>query len=316
MNDIVEKNGNLPAVLNSYTQQGQMFLFNVGQNLLQFGRVLTEAKPLVPHGQFEAWVESSFRMSQKSAQRYMAAWKRFGNQKQFQNVQFSNLQKMLALPEGAEAQFAAENDLESMTAREVEKAVQKVRDESKDALHKEHSARLDAERKLKDAEARANSVPDHVKDELDEKDATIARYRDEVRQLSEKAETADREKNAALSELGEAKQDLREAEEMMQENQREYNRLQTELLNAQSTIARGDADREVSDQLTVEDFSVAVRSFLGSTAQMPYMGGTFSQVSDQREIRQWDELLQAVEDWAVRARKALSTVEIGGEVIG
>lgn len=316
MNEIVEKNGNLPAVLNSYTQQGQMFLLNAGQNLLQFGRVLAEAKALVQHGEFEAWVEKSFRMSARSAQRYMAAWKRYGQQEQFQNVQFSKLQKMLSLPEGTEAQFAAENDLNAMTAREVEKAVQKVREESDEALRKEHNARLEAERLAKEAQDKSNQIPDHVKAMLAEKDADLARYLDQVQDLTKKAETADREKKAAISELGAARQDLREAEEMMQENQREYNRMQAELLNAQSTIARGDADREVSEQLTVEDFSVAVRAFLGSTAQMPYMGGTFSQVSDQREIRQWDELLQAVEDWAVRARKALSTVEIGGEVIG
>lgn len=100
---------------------------------------------------------------------------------------------------------------------------------------------------------------------------------------------------------------------MLSENQQAYDRMQSELLNAQSLMARGDAERVISDQLTAEDFSAAVRLFLGSTAQMPYMGSTFAQISDMREYRQWNELLQAVEDWTNKARKALDTVR--GEVI-
>lgn len=313
MNGLTERQGNLPAALDGYVQQGQMFLFNAAQNLVQFGRVLTEAKPLIPRGEFENWVKTNFRMSERTAQGYMAVWKRYGQREQFQAVQFSNLQKMLALPEGTEERFAEENDLETMTAREVEKAVQKVREASDDAIRKERMARQDAERRANAAEGR---IPDGVRAELDEKDAAIARYKDEVRRLTASAETASREKEAALRELGDARQDLREAEEMMQENQREYDRMQTELLNARSTIARGDADREISEQLTVEDFSGAVRAFLGSAAQMPYMGGTFSQITDMTQYRQWDELLNAVEDFAVRARKALNTVESGGDIIG
>ena len=58
-----------------------------------------------------------------------------------------------------------------------------------------------------------------------------------------------------------------------------------------------------------------MRSFLGAVSQMPYMGGRFAETTEGTELRQWDESLRAVEDWAARSRKALETIE-GGIVHG
>ena len=315
MDDLIQRQENYPAILDGYVQQGQMFLFNAAQNLIQYGRVLVEAKPYVPRGQFEHWVQTNFGMSERTAQGYMAVWRRFGANEQFQAVQFSNLQKMLALPEGAETQFAEEHDLKNMTAREVEKAVQQVKAESREAINKERKARLAAELRARELEQEKDRRPDSADAALMEKDAEIAKYRKLAEQFQAEAETAQEDRRTALEALNQTKQDLREAEEMLSENQQAYDRMQSELLNAQSMMARGDAERVISDQLTAEDFSAAVRLFLGSTAQMPYMGSTFAQMVDAREYRQWDELLHAVEDWTMKARKALITVDLRGEII-
>lgn len=313
MDDLISRQENYPALLDSYVQQGRMFLFNAAQNLIQYGRVLVEAKPYVPRGQFEKWVQESFGMSERTAQQYMAVWRRFGGNEQMQSIQFSNLQKMLALPEGEETRFAEEHDLKNMTAREVEKAVQKVKAESREAINKERKARLAAELRARELEQENGQRPERADAKLMEKDAEIAKYRKLAEQYQEEAETAQKDRRTAVEALNQTKQDLREAEELLSENQQAYDRMQSELLNAQSMMARGDAERVISDQLTAEDFSAAVRLFLGSAAQMPYMGSTFAQISDMREYRQWDELLQAVEDWTKKARKALDTVR--GEVI-
>lgn len=315
MDEMEKRQGYFPASLDSYVQQGRMFLFNAAQNLIQYGRVLVEAKPLVPRGQFENWVQTNFNMSERTAQQYMAVWKRFGKNENLQAVQFSNLQKMLALPEGAETKFSEEHDLENMTAREVEKAVKAIKAEAQSKIDRERAAREDAERRAMEAEREASMAPAAMQTALREKDAEISKYQEQSRQFQEEAEAAKRDHRLTLTELQSTKQELREAEEMLAESQQSYDRMQAELLNAQSTIARGDAERVISEQLTAEDFSAAVRAFLGSVAQMPYMGATFSQIVDMREYRQWDELLQAVEDWAVKARQALKTTDQKGDII-
>lgn len=311
MDEMEKRQGYFPASLDSYVQQGRMFLFNAAQNLIQYGRVLVEAKPLVPRGQFENWVQTNFNMSERTAQQYMAVWKRFGKNESLQAVQFSNLQKMLALPEGTETKFSEEHDLENMTAREVEKAVKAVKAEAQSQIDREREAREAAERRAMEAEHEAALTPAALR----EKDAEISKYQELSRQFQEEAEAAKRDHRLTLTELQSTKQELRETEEMLAESQQSYDRMQAELLNAQSTIARGDAERIISEQLTAEDFSAAVRAFLGSVAQMPYMGTTFSQIVDMREYRQWDELLQAVEDWTVKARQALKTTDQKGDII-
>lgn len=315
MEEMTVKQGEFPATLDPYVQQGRMFLFNAAQNLIQYGRVLTEAKPLVPRGQFENWVRLNFNMSERSAQGYMQVWKRFGSNAQLADVQFSNLQKMLALPEGTENQFAEENDLKTMTAREVEKAVRQVRQEEQDklnlaladakqemtqALNRKEGERLKLEARLKEAEAKTAEPDRALIAKIAEKDAHI-------RTLQRQADAANQERNEANSRLQQAREELRDLEEALTENQQAYDRMQAELLNAQSTIARGDAERVISEQFTIDDFSAAVRGFLGSVAQLPYMSEAFLQMVDQREYRQWDSLLQAVEDWAVKSRKAMNT---------
>lgn len=315
MEEMAVRQENNPAILENYVQQGRMFLFNAAQNLIQYGRVLVEAKPLVPRGQFESWVKTNFNMSERSAQGYMQVWRRFGANAMLQDVQFSNLQKMLALPEGAENQFAAENDLKAMTAREVEQAVRQVREEEQkklkaaladakeeaaQAINREKGARIKAELRLKEAQAKT-AEPEHTLI------AAVAEKDEHIRTLQQQADAAKRERNEASAELRAAREELRELEEALAENQQAYDRMQAELLNAQSTIARSDAERVISEQFTVEDFSAAVRAFLGSAAQVPYMGELFSQMVEQAEYRQWDSLLQAVEDWAVKSRKAMNT---------
>lgn len=94
---------------------------------------------------------------------------------------------------------------------------------------------------------------------------------------------------------------------MLAESQQQYNRMQTELLNAQSAIAKGDAERSINQQLTAEAFAAAVRQFMGSVAQMPYMGAAFAMM-DAQEVGQYDAFLQTIEDWTKRARTALSMV--------
>lgn len=316
MEEMIPKHENYPAILDGYVQQGRMFLFNAAQNLIQYGRVLTEAKPFVPRGQFESWVQSNFNMSERTAQSYMAVWKRFGKSEQFQNIQFSNLQKMLALPEGTEGQFAEENDVKNMTAREVERAVQKAKEEARVELQKEQTARKEAENRVLELERKEHRANEALSSAaIAEKNAEIEKYRAQAERFREEAEAAKNGQRNALAQLQEAKDDIKEYQEMLTESQQGYDRLQAELLNAKSTIAKGDAERVISEQLTAEDFSAAVRAFLGAVAQMPYMGATFSQMVDDREHRQWDELLQAVEDWAGKARKALNTVDQRGELI-
>ena len=285
MEEMVKKDAQLPVVLEGLARQGQMFLSSAAMNLMQYGRVLCEAKLLVPRGQFEKWVKENFQMSERTAQQYMAVWKRFGGKAGFETVKFSSLSKMLALPEGKEEDFAKENDLEEMTAREVDRAVkaaleaQRVKTQVDRAALEERVRRetiaLSAE-EIRNARAERDEAKGELAKIIQDRSGQSAREKELLGQLeqansrAEKAEAREEEALAQAADAGQEAEDLRAA---LEETQAGYEQLQSELLDAKSSLARGDADREVSGSLSLGEFGTAVRSFLGAVSQMPYMGG-------------------------------------------
>lgn len=298
------------TVLDGLAMQARMFTENVTLNMLQLGRVFIQAKELVQHGQWEKWVRDNSGMSERQAQTLMQAYRRFGERPAFHGLEKSKLFKMLALPDGTEEQFVQEHDVAAMSSREIEAAVRRAREDAQGEIEAERSRRIAAEERAQELANRPPEIPADIMDTLRQKDAEISRYRDECERVASLSRDVLEEKNSLTRELSAVQRELKETEEMLRESQEGYDRMQTELLNAQSTLAKGDAERVISEQLTAEDFAAAVRQFIGSVAQMPFMGKTFAAMQ-HNEVQQYDELLSTVEDWAKRARTALNMIDGG-----
>lgn len=261
MEEIIRKEEQLPVVLEGLARQGQMFLSSAAMNLMQYGRVLCEAKLLVPRGQFEKWVKENFQMSERTAQQYMAVWKRFGGKAGFETVKFSSLSKMLALPEGKEEDFAKENDLEEMTAREVDRAVkaaleaQRVKTQVDRAALEERVRRetiaLSAE-EIRNARAERDEAKGELAKIIQDRSGQSAREKEllgQLEQANSRAEKAEAREEAALAQAADAGQEAEDLRAALEETQAGYEQLQSELLDAKSSLARGDADLEVSGSL-------------------------------------------------------------------
>ena len=158
----------------------------------------------------------------------------------------------------------------------------------------ETEKRMAAEAKAEQLAAKQNEIPEEIAGQLREKDAEIARITGQARDL--------------LSERNALSRDLRDAEEMIREQQEEYDRVQAELLESQSRAAKGDAEREVNDRLTAAEFSRAVGQFIGLVCQIPHMGRSFAAMG-LSEREGFDAALKAVEKWTASARQAMNTVE-------
>ncbi len=136
---------------------------------------------------------------------------------------------------------------------------------------------------------------------------SVESYKAELNRTAEVARGLMQERSALQSQLNEAKADLDEANDLLNESQEDNRRLQSEVLNARSALAKGDAERRVSEQITSEDFAGAVRSFIGYVSVVPVMGSAFSVMRpDERE--RYDEQLRTVEDWVKRARAAMNII--------
>ncbi len=289
------------AVLDNLAMQAKTYIQNARMNLLQLGRVLAEAKPIVPHGEWENWVKTNTSMSKRAAEQYMQAYAEFGLNPQIAELGTTKTLKLLPLTEDEREKLLSENDVSSMSTRQLDEAIRKqkqealkeARQEVQGELEKERTARIAAEQRAKAAESRPPEVTKELSDKL--------------RSHKEQMERLARE-NSIL------KQEIRERDEELEEQQADYNRAQEELLNIKSQVAKGDAERVPTDQLTVDAFASAVRAFIGACARMPHMSATFSAMS-QIDKNEYDELLRTVEAWAKDSRKALDSVLVDSEVL-
>ena len=288
-------------------EEARIYSESMAMNMLNLGRVFTEAKKQVAHGEWGDWVQRYSGMSARSAQQLMAIYSRFGDKPAFAGVEKSKMYKMLALPEGTEEAFAEKNDLSAMTSREVEEAVKRVREQANEEIRRERAARKAAEERAEELSTRPPEVPEEVSAVLKSKDAMIEQQKQELERIAATGRDSVAEANRLRNDNNRLRRELNENAELLEETQQECNRAQAELLNLQSTVAKGDAERTPCDELTADTFAAAVRQFIGTCARMPHMGRTFGMMRPE-EYHVYDELLRTVEGWAKDARKALDTI--------
>ena len=307
MNELIERSAGEVAALNGLAQEARFYSENVARNMLQLGRVLSRAKELVQHGEWGQWLKDNAGMSQRSAQMFMQAYRRYGENPAFEKIEKAKLFKLMALPEGQEERFVEEHDVNAMTAREVEEAVKAAKAEAQAEIERERKARKAAEDRAVEAENRPAEIPDSVVKRIQGLEQGIKEAEDQQQYFAELAKKVGNEKAKLAIENRKLQAEIDEQNGLLQEQQEAYNRAQEELLNLQSAQARGDAERPAANTLTADIFKATVREFIGSCCLLPQMGGAFSAMP-QQEKNEFAEALAAVEHWAEGVRKAMNYI--------
>lgn len=310
------------SLLNGLALQARTLAQSAAMNMLQLGRVLCEAKPLVQHGEWDKWIRENAYMKRRTAETYMQAYKVFGLNAQIAEFGTTKIMKLLPMNEEEREELLSEHDVSAMSTRQLdeairqqkEKLVQEARAEVQGEIDREREARIAAEQRAEAAESRPPELPEEFKAELESARGIVKEQQEKIDLLSKAEQERYTQHQQAICENMRLKQEIREKDELIEEQQEEYNRTQAELLDVKSSIAKGDAERMPLDQLTPDAFASAVRTFIGSCARMPHMAAAFSVMNDE-ERRMYDELLQTVESWAKGSRKALDTVTVEGVVI-
>lgn len=128
--------------------------------VIQIGRRLEEAKSLVPAGTWLEYLDGRLGYKPSTAQNYMRIAREFGDGQLsltnknaadlFGNLGYSQLLPLLGLPEDEREQLAEENDLQTMSKREIDAlvrerdAAKKQAADNKALLDKQHKGLIDA----------------------------------------------------------------------------------------------------------------------------------------------------------------------------
>lgn len=183
------------AEIRGLTQQAKTMTLWFG---IEIGRRLTEAKEMLEHGQWLAYLKEQTEFSRSSAGRLMTLYKEYGaaqtslfgaeaNYPTLNNLSISNALRLLAVPEDEREEFAEKHDVKHMSARELDELI-KQRDE---------------------AEQRAAKAEEQVQQAADgaaKADEQYQKAKQELHLLREKLGNAEAQKAAAEKELSELRE--------------------------------------------------------------------------------------------------------------
>lgn len=165
---------------------------------IEIGKRLTEAKDMIDHGAWGEWLQDNVNYSERTAQNLMRVYDQYGDKfgmtemdslfasgapNVFEELSYTQALALLSLPTDAEREeFVKENDVASMSTRELQEAI-KARKEAEDRAMDAEKRAWEAKEKLRQAENRALQAEDKARnaeqsDLYDERLTAAERERD------------------------------------------------------------------------------------------------------------------------------------------
>lgn len=248
-------------------------------NIIEIGRRFTEAKEILPHGEFGPWLEKlGYKTS--TANNFMRLFDAYGSKQNslfgaevenfqtFGKLSYSKALALLEVPAEEREEFVESHPIEDMSTRELREAIRE-RDETKNALKEAEQTIKDyaeenvtltddlanAERRVKELESRPVDVavaePDPAEIERRAKEIAEADTKAAV-EAAEKKAAEEREKLQKKLEKAEAAKKKAENDAA---NAGSEDKAEAEKLRAEAEAAKGEIER-LRKQLAMSDSSV------------------------------------------------------------
>lgn len=221
------------------------------RSCFEIGKRLEEAKALVPHGEWAAWLEANFEYSESTAGNMMRIYREFGDEQvnlltgksdaeTFEGLSSSQLIELFALPKPIRAEFVEEyrEALEDgeMSVREMRELIRR----QKETIEKQEEAIRENDEsyeKMRDDLAEAQRESDQFFKEAKESERTIEDLEDKIESL-----------NDELKDLKEAPKEVQEVTVTVHEPSAEQiEKIRAEALEEAEEKHKGDIERLSSD---------------------------------------------------------------------
>lgn len=179
---------------------------------IEIGRRLTEAKAMVPFGEWGKYLEERVEYSQSTANNLMKIYKEYGsgqeslfdsfaNSQTFANLNYTQALALLSVPAEDREAFAVENDVTNKSTREIQELIRQ-RDESREAQAVAEDAATDANNEKIAALRRLDAMTARA----EEAEAEAERRTKEAVELSQRVITAKEAEKKAKAQLKEARE--------------------------------------------------------------------------------------------------------------
>ena len=195
----------ITAEIRVITGQARQYM---AHTIIELGRRLTEAKALVPAGEWMEYLAKEVEYSESTAENYMRIFREYGDQQQslfaqksesLLNLPYTKLVQLLAVPAEERAEFAEQVDAENISTRELKEAIS--------AREKAMAERDQANQRAESAEAARRAAVDELDLVRQEDRKTVQ----DLKEAREKADVAEKTAKAVAAQLEKAKEEAEKA---------------------------------------------------------------------------------------------------------
>lgn len=282
--------------------------------IVEVGRCLNEAKEqkLVPHGQWESWVNEVVGMDARMAQRWMQIAREVPAGSVMASLGYTQIRAILTLPEAEREPMAQKAKDEGLTVRQLQLQIDRLKFES--GTYRQNA--LDAEKRVLEIKQDAKRNIDKLMDEIDELKSQSpasagisAEAQSKIDELTVKLKNAEQIANVANEKRRAAVQELNEAREMANVQSEKRRAAEHELIELKKTMA--EAPESGYHSFDIDALMAAVRDFISRAGELPHMGTELSGMNDKRR-RDFERCVALVSDWVDGSRNALNALVIEG----
>lgn len=219
-------------------------------NSIEIGRKLTEAKEMLPHGEWGKWLKTEVDYSKTTANNLMKIFQEYGSEQinllgdnlksqTFGNLNYSQATLLLGVPAEEREKFVEENNVEEMSARELKKAIEELK-KSEEEKEKALKAMEEAEQKAREeSEARQalenafNSGAEERRKLEEEKENLLGTINGLERKINE-LNSIDKEISVTTEEVDqEIEERMNDLKQKLDEATKEKNKLEDKLKSAE-----------------------------------------------------------------------------------
>ena len=310
--------------INTITAEIRVIKQSVGHLLLssyiELGRRLTEAKELLPHGEWGAWLRDEAEFSQSTANNMMNIFREYGadqaslfgdaKSQTLGNLTYSKAVALLQVPAEEREEFVEEHHVDELSTRELEKLIREKQAADERAAKAERALES-AEEEKREAVALAvseyESTVDDIQKLLHEAESASKDAEGKVKAAEKDKAAADKARKAAEKSVKELEKQLAEAKADAEGARRDLQELRDnpeipetvmEKLRSQFGAATAEAEAKVA----------ALEKQLRLASPVPAQFQVHMQ-NAQREIAAMKELIKQVDgDLAEKLRSAAKAV--------
>ena len=307
-------------------------------NLIEIGRLLVEAKSMVPHGEWGKYLEERVNYSQSTANNYMKLYQEYGdnqesffnsfsNSQAFGNLTYTQAIALLALPAEERQEFAETNDVADMSTRQLEQAIRE-RNEERAARERAEELAEKAQQELLAQEKATAAEKDNVarlRDLQVKAKGGVNAANEKVEKLQKQLEKAKANEKAAKEALAKAQENPEIPEAMMESlrqqvaaeaAQKATEDLQKELDTANKAKETAERNAEPAEQ----KLAAAQQQLQLSSPDAAVFKTLFEQVQENFKcmLEALENVQQSDPETGAKLRKAVQTLldKLAGDISG